>query len=220
MVVSIIVLLVALLVPSLQSARRTARAATCGSQLRCLGVAWHLYLQDSSDVFPLGKNNTQWFYGGKEPCIYNAGFALPYRPLNPYLDKALKQTGSVDMFHCPCDRGIDSTRGLPSLTQGHTAYDYFGNSYMMNPMLLTHIDPITGLPVPTVPVQLMDVKITHQRVVLVGDCQWYYATNNFPYDADFHGKDWVNLLFLDGHAKFLQLQRGVGVNNDYSFAIE
>ncbi len=56
--------------------------------------------------------------------------------------------------------------------------------------------------------RLADVELPHERVMLLGDCQWYYTTNRgyWDYDAQFHSpKDWMNLAFLDGHVSFTRL---------------
>ena len=53
MVISIIALLVALLLPSLAAARKAARIAVCGSQLRQNGVAMNAYQVDNGGYYPL-----------------------------------------------------------------------------------------------------------------------------------------------------------------------
>ena len=45
-VIGIIALLVGILLPALNKARSTARAATCLSNLRQMGTAWTMYLAD------------------------------------------------------------------------------------------------------------------------------------------------------------------------------
>jgi len=53
-VISIIALLLAILMPSLQRAREEARAVVCGNNVRQLGMAWRLYAVDNDDWFPIG----------------------------------------------------------------------------------------------------------------------------------------------------------------------
>lgn len=51
-VIAIIGLLVAIIVPSLQSARRAAKANVCLSKLKGLGTAFSMYLSENRDTFP------------------------------------------------------------------------------------------------------------------------------------------------------------------------
>lgn len=51
-VIAIISILAALLTPALKSARETAKLAACGNNLRQLGLAVNLYLNDSDGRFP------------------------------------------------------------------------------------------------------------------------------------------------------------------------
>ena len=63
------------------------------------------------------------------------------------------------------------------------------------------------------------MKIPFHSLVLAGDCQWYYTMFDAPWDANFHNyDDRMNLLFLDGHVEFIQVNRGVYVSSGYSFS--
>ncbi|MFB3892230.1 MAG: type II secretion system protein [Phycisphaerae bacterium] len=216
-VIAIIALLVAIIVPSLDAARRSAKAVVCVTQQKYIATAWQFYLGDSQDTFPPLIRNMQWFYGGKEPGLIGpSSWVLPYRPLNPYVGRTLKSEACAEQFRCPADNGIRGLNGNPDVTEGHAAYDYFGNSFMMNWCLLQKFDPVSLLPVPG-PVRLSDVTIHYSRVVVAGDAQWYYSVVDGPYDALWHFRDErMNLVFLDGHAKLTQIIHGRDVSDDYS----
>ncbi len=63
-VVAIIAILAAMLLPALSKARERARQAVCVSNLKQLGMAFLMYIQDNDDYFPLyanpGTNNMPW----------------------------------------------------------------------------------------------------------------------------------------------------------------
>ena len=94
-VITIIGLLAALLMPALQQARESARAAVCASNLRQMGQATQMYLDDYGRFFSyytdLGPNRL-WYFGLESP--FNPGGApaarhidLTQAKLFPYLQK-------------------------------------------------------------------------------------------------------------------------------------
>lgn len=216
-VLTVLALLLALLLPALSKATHRARIIACASNLRQIGVAWSAYLADNDERFPFWRQNMHWFYGGKHPSLFTSAFQLPYRPLNPYVNLEETDSAGSDVFRCTEDRDIKDGNGSPGPTLGHTTHDFYGNSYMMNFMLLYRTEDPSD---PRLPVAVYDVRLNHARVVLAGDCQWYYAVNDVHWDAHFHNRhDQLNLLFLDGHADYIQLQRGQAASNRYSFPI-
>ncbi len=225
-VIAILSLLMSTFVPSLARVRLRAKDLVCATHLRNIGLAWHFYLEDNNEGFPRWRQNMQWFYGGKHPSIWNetnTKFALPYRPLNPYADMAIRNQDSAEVFRCPMDGPIRRLGGGSGPTEGYNTYDYFGNSYMMNWQLLIPYSRSTGKYEKGQTFYLKNVSIPEAKLVVAGDCQWYYCINNVSgkllWDASFHNEnDEMNLLFLDGHVKFLQLVRGVGVTSGYSFS--
>jgi prepilin-type processing-associated H-X9-DG protein len=221
-VVGIVVLLIGLLLPALGKARRHAGIITCASNLRQLGVAWNNYLAESRGRFPRWQQNLQWFYGGKHPSGYNLAdpfFSKNDRLLNPYIGGHLKGDQRVFIYRCPFDGPIyDRLSGI-GLTNGQDTYDWLGNSYMLNFLLLNYDNPWTPAYDPS-PVRVTSVRFPLSQVILAGDCQWYYTINRTSWNADFHKtQPKLNLLFLDGHVCETVLVPGEGLTPDYSFGI-
>ncbi len=191
-VVAIIALLVGILVPVLNQARNHAEITRCAANLHQIGLAWQYYLEDNNYTFSTGGSNGSFFYGGKEPSIASTQFAgtplvLNHRPLNPYISMREKDEAWGEPFHCPADRPV-----IGGVADGHTAYDFFGNSYMANPWLLGR--------------RLENVEYVHSRVLLAGDYQWYMSLFASSVDAQFHRpEDWLNILFLDAHVSFARV---------------
>ena len=77
-VISIIALLVAILLPALGSAKRAARASSCLSNQRQVGIAMTAYAVDNSDLLPIPVDfdafaaNTFYTWGGV--LYYESGF--------------------------------------------------------------------------------------------------------------------------------------------------
>ena len=59
-VISVIVLLMAILLPTLQRVKRQARAVVCQSNLRQSGIIWAAYLDENNGYFPGGLRDTGW----------------------------------------------------------------------------------------------------------------------------------------------------------------
>lgn len=226
-VVSIIGLLLSIAVPTLARARKNAKSIVCISNLKQIGTAWQSYLSDYNDHFPFGRSDLTWFYGGNHPTIANKYYgklATDHRPLNPYIGSEFRNEKRAEVFRCPFDREIAHITGKPGPTMGNNTYDFYGNSYKMNHNLLHdhRWNDEVGL-MRYFPVRLGKVTISHGIVLLVGDCQWYYAIQgNTVWDGDFHdtGGYRMNLLFLDGHAAATEIVEGEYVTSRYSVAIE
>ncbi|QDU71810.1 prepilin-type N-terminal cleavage/methylation domain-containing protein [Mucisphaera calidilacus] len=218
-VISIIALLIGILLPALSAAKRTARVLQCGTNLRQIGVAWQLYLMDYDERFPKFRQHMHWVYGGMSgpDTVTTWDDNAPFeRPLNPYVGLATNNTQGLDTFRCPESRpyhDIDGNGG----SNGHDAYDYWGNTYMLNTVLT---------PTPSqrdTNVALFESGLSESRIVLAGDMMWYFTVNfseRWQWDAHFHNRDYkMNLLFLDGHVAFTQLYRNVAQTDTYSFPL-
>ncbi len=111
-VIAIIAILAAMLLPALQSARESARAATCQNNLKQLGLAFNMYTQDWDEYMPIAWNGAQDYYTKK---------------LSPYVNNAALYGPRVGVFHCPSHRGVDDG-GNPWLSYAYnSAYAAVGN---------------------------------------------------------------------------------------------
>jgi prepilin-type N-terminal cleavage/methylation domain-containing protein len=77
-VIAIIAILAAILFPVFAHAREKARAATCLSNCKQIGLSMAMYLQDYDSTFPIQKRDAMksMAVGGKEPTFYDE--LLPY----------------------------------------------------------------------------------------------------------------------------------------------
>ncbi|MFP4053693.1 MAG: type II secretion system protein [Phycisphaerae bacterium] len=101
-VISIIALLISILLPSLGRAKESARVISCRSNLRAIGVAFRMYLDDSRDLMPCAAQ-------------------LPSAKLNHWpriVDILLPYAENPELFRCPAD-----TKKNYFLSEG-SSYEY------------------------------------------------------------------------------------------------
>jgi type II secretory pathway pseudopilin PulG len=116
-VIAIVGLLLALLLPAVQSARETARLRTCSSNIRQVAMAILAHDQ-SQGRFPMGSINNPPFWGNPRqgwfpyvlPFIESQSVVSGYNfDIPPYAGNASSPTGSpntpVAVFQCPSDNG-------------------------------------------------------------------------------------------------------------------
>ena len=203
-VVSIIALLIAVLLPALKAARNQARVVSCAAKQHQIGLAWYVYLQDYREYLPPAPADFFWFYGGKNPAIWSPPPKVrqAYFLLNPFLDLNQFDEPDAKVFRCPADRGMHGVPGFPHRSEPHRAHDYYGNSYRLN------IEPLDAS---------LSAVTDHSRTILAGDAQWYFSIQSLGWDAHFHNDhDQMNMLFIDGHVSYLQIERGEQLTGTYA----
>jgi prepilin-type N-terminal cleavage/methylation domain-containing protein len=81
MVIAIVALLIALLLPSLQKARKQARAAFCQTNLKQWGTTLALYAEDNEGRFPRFGNATLWILSGRYVSVNNPDESKEFQPI-------------------------------------------------------------------------------------------------------------------------------------------
>ena len=235
-VVAIIALLVAILLPSLAKVRQQTRRVLCQANLKQLMFGWKQYLIENDGRFPRGSvlNIT---YGGKQG--QELVFQGP-RPLNKYLNlpsKVSRSSRGADLFKCPSDRSKTIYRVPPEEDVFAAHFDFFGNSYLTNQILIGPKPPLFSEADPCVDAnrdldKRLDFalgprigEVSHQsRLVVLGDYPWVGCVDNFiPTRPEWHGRRsgdplscWHNLGFMDGHAEFTKLREGLKIRPNYT----
>jgi len=215
-VVACIVMLVAILLPTLRRTREQARRAACQSNLKQIALAWHMYLDTNKGHFLQGVN-TNWNYGGKQGATFSF---KKLKPLNPLLHLKPVTHKDAYVFRCPADNGDENKQP--------TYYDYYGTSYQTNLMLvgqnklrILRDDPCKEV-VKAINEQLKNLRRdrigNEAGLVLMGDGGWwntlaFYGTKTIEWH---NRRQSHNLAFMDGHVEFLTVRKGLNVTPTYN----
>jgi len=135
-VIAIIAILAALLLPALGRAKEQARVSQCLSNLRQIGHALHMYVDDNESTFPRHANKP-WSdppppgrvvyamaLGGRDASpVQHIAAPATNRPLYSYLAPS-------EAFRCPADKGMDESSSQSPWKP--SKYDALGCSYCFN----------------------------------------------------------------------------------------
>jgi prepilin-type N-terminal cleavage/methylation domain-containing protein/prepilin-type processing-associated H-X9-DG protein len=183
-VIAIFGILIAVLMPAMGKARESARQALCANNLRQIGIAWLLCIDDHNECFPAEVvSNGNITFGGKAVNSIITGSNVPenQRHLNQYLDiYSADDKGALKIFYCPSDKKP------PGTASGYKNYfDYHGNSYDTNGQLSRRLTPYP----------LSSITVPHSKLYLTKDYSHYHSRQTG------YGKTDYNIVFLDGHVK-------------------
>jgi prepilin-type N-terminal cleavage/methylation domain-containing protein len=221
-VIAIIAILAAILFPVFAKARENARRTACLSNVKQLGLAWMMYVQDNDETFPPSNTTTasattQWhLVGNSFPCRpcrprRNAGMPLEDPVLFPKQDPlaydprpfAQPYIKNSDIYKCPSDNGIPNilllatNGGDPS--QGTPVWKVEGTSYCLN-TVMTRVGSMAGIPRPAETYMGAEVTSFHAGI---NDAIQGWEDAATTADGPRHdSKGPVRVAyFADGHAK-------------------
>jgi prepilin-type N-terminal cleavage/methylation domain-containing protein len=129
-VIAIIAILAALLLPALNRAKTKALQARCYSNLRQTGIAYRLYVDDSSGWYPsaygwaaVGGSVQSNGYTDGLAYDYGAKIANTKRPLYRY-------SGNPQIWWCPSDHGDAFNSEAFANNKYRSCYEAYSSSYL------------------------------------------------------------------------------------------
>ncbi|MDR3709489.1 MAG: DUF1559 domain-containing protein [Capsulimonadaceae bacterium] len=221
-VIAIIAILAAILFPVFATAREKARAASCTSNLKQIGLAMHMYAVDYDETYPY--------------CYSNIGATMSWDSMvAPYIKLPSAWGSNNSVFKCPDDTVRSVTTGATTRSYSlaasgvppgpYTGGTTFGTLGFLGPAVGTYlyrgrqqneiILPATTLMVVENPDPHNDLATTTDEFVArpmsgtgnvgtsVCATRDYWNCGQDNAKLPYHNGGW-NYLFCDGHVKWLR----------------
>ena len=226
-VISIIALLLAVLMPSLQKARESGKRVVCGSRLHQIYLGHSFYAEDNRGRYldlwrPAPAVAIDWSTailfkvgGQKGSDVAGSGTIPENRVLNSYL------ANKLEIFSCPSDKGCVNLMS----TYGKSSWAAHGNSYAYNGYGNNYGDyyssKLSGRSSPNrrgfAGRKTSSVKQPAMKV-LQGDLLMHSYVNGLNYyEYAWHSRDRVmaNIVFGDGHVSYIRLTNDKNITDGY-----
>ncbi|MGQ9880831.1 MAG: prepilin-type N-terminal cleavage/methylation domain-containing protein [Armatimonadota bacterium] len=198
-VIAIIAILAAILFPVFAQAREKARQTVCLSNMKQMGWAVNMYLQDYDEAFPLDSHT-----GTNAPWVW-------LRTLEPYTRTKL-------LYRCPSDPSTNWEVPLPGYRTTRKT-SYVTNFWMLPRLgvddLTTYCTGFNTLASIRAPART--IYISEQRTNSTGDhyhsgaWRWPNQCGTFIPVEDELAMTWhlggTNYTFVDGHAKWMRFEQ-------------
>jgi prepilin-type N-terminal cleavage/methylation domain-containing protein/prepilin-type processing-associated H-X9-DG protein len=225
-VIGIISVLISMLLPALNKAREAAKKVSCASNLRQIGTAMQMYGNDNKGWLPPYWSDTAYTVPA-----HNLGNGIDGRRcvalLLPPPWKGTDAPGTqsylpnANVFFCPSDDFHNTNRRTiasgsygnflsfadepPSNPTGHNRMSY--NYFFFLPAKLEPAYVSASLFNPRYRFGTREGKYPDHQTMIMTDWSWPGAGMN-------HSDGW-NVLYMDGHVKFVRVPSSIGIYNTW-----
>jgi len=183
-VIAIIAILAAILFPVFARARAKARQVKCLSNQKQLGLALQMYVSDHDGFFPKRENVGDWATRGGWPVA-----------LYSYVKHA-------EVYRCPSDKTPYSPAGLRGTPVERV-------SYLANSQIVKTAPPRHEAELEDVAALLCLTDANTGGEIRNGDLNGVGAVGSIHERVEANHSDGLNVLFCDGHAKWLSYATAV-----------
>lgn len=193
-VIAIIAILAAILFPVFAQAREAARKTSCRSNLKQIGAAVTMYVNDYDSVFPILRWSTTTSFSDWRGSI------APY----------IKNTG---VFRCPSNRAnngapyngdCQNVTLAPGVPQTYVSYGWTAVGWN-SPNGFSYGSGVPGLPETAIPAPADQLIVADSAYTCTEFCEWCGQWAG-PQPQIGHGGQ-ANFLFADGHVKAMKWSR-------------
>jgi prepilin-type N-terminal cleavage/methylation domain-containing protein/prepilin-type processing-associated H-X9-DG protein len=189
-VIAILGILIAIMIPTMRGVREAGRIIQCTNNLRQIGIAWHMYLDDHGGRFPSQAEDAWEVFIGKAGALSWYDELPENRFLNIYLGiDATSRGDDFEVAHCPSDRG--NSGFAPD-----SMFDMMGTSYHPNRNLYSQAGTLSRVTSPSSKLWMVVETgiVVGISPVLTGKHIFFHDRNKFR-----KGSGKTVVLFLDGH---------------------
>lgn len=221
-VIAIIAVLAAIIFPVFAAARGKARAASCQSNLRQIGMGMQMYASDFDATLPYAKDASDAYvpqiWAGRPECVAKLATMPFLHPNDPPVSTGAVQPGTVtgqktpgvldpyvkneDIWRCAGDTGFDyldnndDCGGPCPMTARPTMFEKFGASYLWRTEVAFRQINLDSVKARSFDGQ--EVGPAGINVLFDGNGSWHGS----PFALGRNGLRYIT-LFADGHAKLL-----------------
>lgn len=209
-VIAIIGILAAILIPVVGKVRESARASQCASNMRQIGQALLMYVNDNDGMAPAGRDDARHEASGGAPNGTSFASTFHYA-LWPYLHQSLDTlinpentmlmtSRTENVFHCPTRyRNFPNANSAPADIFVSGTVESFSSTYAfaINTMAAPGRDFTREIPV--------DSMGAPSRTAAVVEDYYWNARESFYFDrfGVIPHNQTANFLFFDGHIERL-----------------